>query len=181
MVSSDRLASVLETVEDPELPIPITELGMVDGFETDGSTVAVRLVPTFLGCPAQWMIEQSVRDAVAAIPGVDDVTVSWLSARRWGFDRISDVGREALRDFGVTVPSESGSVACPYCGSESDLSLQSNFGSTLCRKLAYCEACRNPVEILKEPLEGGAAEESGPPTPVRITSLGSLESPDDAR
>ncbi|TMI77102.1 MAG: DUF59 domain-containing protein, partial [Bacillati bacterium ANGP1] len=43
---------ILETVEDPELPIAITDLGLVRTVQVADGRVSVRLVPTWTGCPA---------------------------------------------------------------------------------------------------------------------------------
>jgi ring-1,2-phenylacetyl-CoA epoxidase subunit PaaD len=68
----------------------------------------------------------------------------------WSVDRISERGRESLRQIGVTVPGQAESAAphCPFCGSDEVL-LESAFGPTRCRMIYYCSACRNPFEHMK--------------------------------
>jgi ring-1,2-phenylacetyl-CoA epoxidase subunit PaaD len=146
--SADVLAE-LRSVEDPELPVSIVDLGMVkEVVETDGRTV-VTLVPTFLGCPAQMFIEHDVIEAVSRVRA-SDVEVRW-SSDDWSLDDVTPLARERLREFGVAMPDDEGHLACPHCGSH-QLRIESDWGSTLCRKTAYCPTCQTPVEVMKAPM-----------------------------
>jgi ring-1,2-phenylacetyl-CoA epoxidase subunit PaaD len=144
--------SCLAAVEDPELPVSIVDLGMVkrvDVEATDGGwDVAVDLVPTFLGCPAQIFIEAAVLKAMRAVDGVVNVHVQWLPAAQWSLEHISPSGRTALKEIGVAVPDGKGGLECPNCES-TRIVIDSNFGATLCRRLGHCEECGDPVEIMK--------------------------------
>ncbi len=75
--------AVLDTVPDPEIPVlSIIDLGIVRGFAADPPRV--RISPTYTGCPATVVIEQSIRAALdaagyrdvaietGAVPAVDD-------------------------------------------------------------------------------------------------------------
>jgi ring-1,2-phenylacetyl-CoA epoxidase subunit PaaD len=160
---------VVDRVPDPELPpVTIGMLGMVHNLEVTDDRVVVELLPTFSGCPATEMIERDVVDAVEAVDGVGTVTVRFRYDPPWTPDRIDDVGRERLREFGIAPPG--GSIAdaprpegrrtlplarlpqaprpCPYCGSL-DTVRDSAFGPTPCRDLRYCTACEQPFEAFK--------------------------------
>lgn len=155
----------LESVNDPEMPINIVDLGMIGDVRLDGTgcgvEVDVQLLPTFVGCPALPMIAENVEKAVGACEGVKGVTVSFVFDPPWSVDRISDRGRISLAGLGVSVPlppaadcTESGlrpddkAVACPFCGS-GDTSMESRFGPTRCRMIYYCRGCRNSFEHMK--------------------------------
>jgi ATP-binding protein involved in chromosome partitioning len=59
----------LDSVNDPELHHPITDLGMVDGVDVDADGVVdVRVLLTIAGCP---MRETLTRDVTAAVKTVD--------------------------------------------------------------------------------------------------------------
>ena len=145
---------VLETVEDPELPITITDLGLVHDVHVTDSRVAVRLVPTWIGCPALDVIRRRVGQALEAIPGVRDVTVEYTFEPPWTLDRMTPRGRARLQGHGLAVPRcrFSEPPACPYCGSR-NVSLDSLFGPTMCRATYVCRDCRNPFERLKPPAD----------------------------
>jgi ring-1,2-phenylacetyl-CoA epoxidase subunit PaaD len=161
MVSKEAVLAVLHTINDPEMPINIVDLGIVEKVRIEPSTtadenseasLAIDLLPTFIGCPALLVIEEEVRRRVSALPGVAQVAVHFRCDPPWTVDRITEAGREALAMFGITVPSPNAPGAsaprCPFCGS-SAVSLESPFGPTRCRMIYYCSSCRNSFEHLK--------------------------------
>ena len=67
----------LGRVLDPELRLPITELGMVAGVDVDdGGRARVEVLLTVVGCPAADRIEADARAAVLATPGVTDAQIA---------------------------------------------------------------------------------------------------------
>ncbi len=72
----------LQRVIDPEIRRPITELDMIGGVSVDAAGgTAIGLKLTIVGCPAARTIEEDVRAATAATPGVTavDVVVSVMT------------------------------------------------------------------------------------------------------
>ncbi|MGM0384860.1 MAG: Mrp/NBP35 family ATP-binding protein [Actinomycetota bacterium] len=65
----------LETVQDPEIHKPITELDMVRSVEVTDGDVVVGIDLTTKGCPLQDTITRDVRAAVGALEGVASVEV----------------------------------------------------------------------------------------------------------
>ena len=176
MPTRDEILDVLRTIPDPEMPISIVDLGLVERVHIDGngrdatsrteSVVEVDLLPTFIGCPALDMIAGDIRAKISKIPGIETVNVNWLFDPPWTVDRITSAGRESLKEHGVTVPEHgnhlhvaahespdtvrlrTSAIPCPFCGSTSTY-LDSPFGPTRCRMIYYCDACRNSFEHLK--------------------------------
>ena len=156
--------AVLSTVMDPEVPvISVVDLGIIREASiahTSGrSSVRVTVTPTYSGCPAMREIEADIRTALMAA-GASDVSVETVYAPAWTTDWINAEAREKLRAYGIAPPgpAESGGlitltrrrdpVPCPFCGSK-DTRLQSEFGSTACKALYRCVACREPFEHFK--------------------------------
>lgn len=121
MLDDRQIMAVLHTIPDPEMPISIVDLGLVEAVACDaadphsgkpGGNVNVRisLLPTFIGCPALDMIAGDVRAKVGKIPGVADVRVNWLFDPPWTVDRITAAGRASLKEHGVTVPDRGGKL-----------------------------------------------------------------------
>ena len=75
MVTKDDVVEALHGVEDPELGMDIVELGLFYDTEIDGPRVKVVHSLTSMGCPAGPMIQESIHDAVSALPGVEQVDV----------------------------------------------------------------------------------------------------------
>ena len=138
---------VLRTIDDPELPIAITDLGLIREVQVEGARVRVTMVPTFSACPAIAVIQEDIRARVLTLPGVDDVEVELSFAEPWTMARMSERGRAQLLRHGLSVPNRQGGgeVTCPFCGS-TNTTLENPFGTTLCRAIYYCRDCKNPIE-----------------------------------
>jgi ring-1,2-phenylacetyl-CoA epoxidase subunit PaaD len=158
------VTALLETIPDPEMPIGIVDLGLIESVRLEpgpgGVLVSIDVLPTFVGCPALPMIEEEIRRKVAALEGVRGVEVRFLNDPPWSVDRISDSGRASLRAHGVAVPGAGEqarslvelrvtAAPCPFCGSASTR-LDSPFGPTRCRNIWYCDRCGNSFERMRK-------------------------------
>ena len=158
----DDAWKVLHTVLDPEVPaLSVCDLGIVRDVVATKDGLEIVLTPTYSGCPATEVIEQSVVDAVNDA-GLGPARVTVQRAPAWTTDWISDDGRRKLREYGIAPPSGNAAVSqerpirliprqaieCPRCGSKNTERL-SAFGSTACKALYRCVACREPFEHFK--------------------------------
>lgn len=101
MVTNETVWGALRSVNDPEYPLSIVDLGMVYDIRVDGETATVSMTFTSIGCPAIDMIVGDVRDALTAIPGIDQVEVDIVWSPPWTKDKISDRGKKILAIYGV--------------------------------------------------------------------------------
>jgi ring-1,2-phenylacetyl-CoA epoxidase subunit PaaD len=149
---------VAAQVPDPEIPVlTIEDLGILRDVEVDDDGgVRVTITPTYSGCPAMDAIRTDVTTALAA-EGYDDVSVELVLSPAWTTDWMSDEGKRKLEEYGIAPPShrEPGgpvsltlSLRCPHCGSPDTREL-SRFGSTACKSLWVCNACREPFDHFK--------------------------------
>ncbi len=161
MVTQEAIFDVLRTIDDPEMPISIVDLGIVEQVRVldtgQAAQVEIDVLPTFVGCPALPVLERDITEQVGRLDGVERVTVRFVFEPPWSVDRISEQGRKSLEEIGVTVPGRTGDqqpvqvdlpVACPFCKS-TETHLTSPFGPTRCRMIYYCDACRNSCEHMK--------------------------------
>ncbi|MCP1146237.1 1,2-phenylacetyl-CoA epoxidase subunit PaaD [Lysinibacillus endophyticus] len=153
--TKDRIYQVLDTIKDPEIDtVSILDLGMVEQVEIDGQHVTIKMLPTFSGCPALNIIQGNIERAVKTVENVDSVEVQFIFNPPWTSDRITEKGKEGLKQFGIAPPpkylEEDGSwhVNCPYCNSEY-VTMENLFGPTACRSILYCKSCKNPFEAMK--------------------------------
>ncbi len=162
---AERAWAVLDTVLDPEVPaLSVRELGIVREVIDHGAELEVVLTPTYSGCPATEAIERGVLEAIAA-EGLGPARATLRRAPAWTTDWISAEGRRKLRAYGIAPPGPAGPapdavqvvqlmrrapqpLACPHCGSTHTERL-SPFGSTACKSLHRCLACREPFEYFK--------------------------------
>ncbi|WP_104117130.1 Mrp/NBP35 family ATP-binding protein [Arthrobacter sp. B1805] len=73
--SEEAVRSALDTVIDPELRRPITDLGMLDAVSIKGHAVRIRVLLTIAGCPLRDTITQDAEAALSAVDGVGSVEV----------------------------------------------------------------------------------------------------------
>lgn len=144
-----HVLAAISGVNDPEYPgVSIVDLGLLEHVEVRRGIAGIGLIPTFSGCPALAMIASDVENAVGAVPGIDEVGVSWLTSPAWTPDRVSKRGREALaREFTVAVQVGKLAPACPLCGAAT--TEQSMFGPSRCRSVHRCEVCSETVEVMR--------------------------------
>ncbi len=156
-ISRDQVLEWLSEVPDPEIPmLTITDLGIVRDVTIDDEVV-VALTPTYTGCPATEMIEQSVIDTLHR-QGIEKVSIERVLSPPWTTDWISEHGRDKLREYGIAPPEQGAgkrallhgdrSVACPRCQSL-ETEVVSEFGSTACKAAYKCKACLEPFEYFK--------------------------------
>jgi ring-1,2-phenylacetyl-CoA epoxidase subunit PaaD len=149
-LAEEATFAALRSVDDPEYPgLSILDLGLVEDVAVQGATATIGLIPTFSGCPALHMIADDVVAAVEGRPEIDLCRVEWLPSPVWSTDRLTDLGRQRLaREYTVVIRSRDGSLRCPVCGS-SAVTDQSLAGPSRCRSIAWCDDCRNPVEVMR--------------------------------
>lgn len=158
-----RAWAVLDGVADPEVPaLSVCDLGIVREVLDRGDALEVVLTPTYSGCPATEVIAHAVVDAIEAA-GLGPARVRLRRAPAWTTEWISAEGRRKLHACGIAPPGpapadaavpihivgrRADAVACPRCASDRTERL-SAFGSTACKSLYRCLACREPFEYFK--------------------------------
>ena len=159
----DLAWEALAAIPDPEVPaLSIVELGIVRAVSYAGGRLRVEVTPTYSGCPATEMIATLIRERLASI-GMTEVDLVTRLSPPWTTDWIAPEGKRKLAAFGIAPPhvlgaqvdvdghqpaAARGVVPCPRCGSAAT-TLLSQFGSTACKALYRCEACREPFDYFK--------------------------------
>ena len=171
MTRAERAWAVLGTVLDPEVPaLSVRDLGIVRDVIDHGAELEVVLTPTYSGCPATEVIEENVLCALDA-EGLGPVRATLRRAPAWTTDWITQEGKRKLQEYGIAPPAHvmgdsvtpaqagtqgfplrffppAGKVSCPRCNSPRTERL-SAFGSTACKAMYRCLACREPFEHFK--------------------------------
>ncbi|SDH24737.1 ring-1,2-phenylacetyl-CoA epoxidase subunit PaaD [Aneurinibacillus thermoaerophilus] len=145
----------LQDVKDPEIPaVSMVEMGMIHAVDEQDGVVTVQVLPTFVGCPALDIMRNEIIRQLQTVEGVQEVRVTFVYDPAWTSERISEAGREKLRQFGIAPPpvnhkpGDPWQVDCPFCGSPYT-TLDNLFGPAACRSILYCKQCKNPFEALK--------------------------------
>jgi ring-1,2-phenylacetyl-CoA epoxidase subunit PaaD len=102
-------------------------------------------------------------DIIAAFRtnGYANIFVNTVYSPAWTTNWLSDSTKEKLKAYGIAPPGKSTNeaiillptiketVACPFCESN-ETELRSEFGSTACKSIHYCNNCKQPFDHLKE-------------------------------
>lgn len=154
---------VAASVTDPEMPmLTLEDLGILRGVREEGGQIVVTITPTYSGCPAMATMRDDLVHKLTDAGFTARVEVALSPA--WSSDWITEHGRAALRDHGLSAPGPAPrvvgpiplvlsasrrSLTCPRCGS-ADVDLTSEFGATACKALYRCVSCLEPFEHVKE-------------------------------
>jgi FeS assembly SUF system protein len=88
---TDAIVAALRTVEDPEIPVNIYDLGLVYKIEVDDNGfVEIIMTLTAPGCPVAGDIVGWVEKAVRGVEGVANVKVNLVFDPPWDKSRMSD-------------------------------------------------------------------------------------------
>lgn len=90
-------------VEDPEMPVSVVDLGLIYGVSVAEGRATVRMTLTYTGCPARERLTDEVAAAAAGAPGIEAAEVRLVWSPPWSVEMVTDRGREALHEFGISV------------------------------------------------------------------------------
>lgn len=158
-INTDRIWEVLSKVEDPEIPvISVVDLGIVRDVRIGEEVIEVDITPTYSGCPATQVIEESIILALQQA-GIEPFKVNTVLSPPWSTSMLSKEGRDKLRAYGIAPPADESTdkmalmgeerqLKCPNCGSV-DTQMVSQFGSTPCKAHFKCNDCLEPFDYFK--------------------------------
>jgi ATP-binding protein involved in chromosome partitioning len=75
-ITEETILGALRNVQDPELHKDLVSLNMIQDIKIDGGKVSFKLVLTTPACPLRTTLERNAREAVAGLPGVENVDIS---------------------------------------------------------------------------------------------------------
>ena len=140
--------NLVNAVRDPEIPVmTIGDLGIVRSVEIEAGRVIVTITPTYSGCPAMEAIRSDIAATLAEFGYESDILTVYSPP--WTTDMISERGRRLLLEIGIAPPGDADSASCPRCRAPNPATV-SEFGSTACKALMVCSACREPFDLFKE-------------------------------
>jgi FeS assembly SUF system protein len=98
-LTTDMIAQ-LKTVFDPEIPVDIYELGLIYKIDVaPNRDVTIDMTLTAPGCPVAGEMPGWVKDAVARVEGVGEITVNMVFDPPWTQARMSDEAKLELNMF----------------------------------------------------------------------------------
>jgi len=98
--SESAVVEALRSVFDPEIPVNIYDLGLIyDVTMQDNGDVGIMMTLTAPACPVAGTLPGEVAEAVAAIDGTGEVSVTITWDPPWTPENMSEVARVALDMF----------------------------------------------------------------------------------
>ncbi|HYL48643.1 MAG TPA: DUF59 domain-containing protein [Stellaceae bacterium] len=95
----EQVLEALKTVRDPEIPVNLVDLGLIyELIVNKDGVVYIEMTLTTPACPVAGALPGQVRDAVSAVPGVQDVRVKLVWTPPWDKNRMSE---EAKLELGL--------------------------------------------------------------------------------
>lgn len=104
-----RVVDALKEVFDPELPVNVYDLGLIDEIEVDEEGhVMIKMILTAIGCPVAPTITMTAEAIVSEkVPDAKSVNVELLWDKPWTPDRITPDGKDQLSQiYGYDVVEE---------------------------------------------------------------------------
>ena len=142
----DKIWELLNTVQDPEIPIiSVVELGVIRDVIFSENSYVISITPTYSGCPAVKAFQDDIKTCLKK-NNIENFEIKIVYSPTWTTDWMTESTKEKLKRYGIAPPAET--VICPQCDSEKT-ELSSEFGATACKALYKCKDCLEPFEHFK--------------------------------
>lgn len=159
-----KVLDILQEIKDPEIPaVSVLEMGMVREVLFNEDNLIVVITPTYSGCPAMIWINNEIKTRLEN-EGFSKVLIETRLSPAWTTDWMSDVTKQKLKESGIAPPQNNTNdfdtsdlfniikvppaIICPFCDSK-DTRIISEFGSTACKSLHYCNSCLQGFDHFK--------------------------------
>ncbi len=96
MPTTEDIYNALASVYDPELGLPVTDLGLVYDVRIEGKTANVKMTLTSMGCPLADTLCDYAKRAILQVEGIEDAKVEIIWDPPWSVDMMSDEARMRL-------------------------------------------------------------------------------------
>lgn len=94
-----QIADALRDVYDPcceDRGLSVVDMGLIEDIDVDADHARIDLVLTSGWCPFMVPLVDTIRQRVAALPGVGDAEVRVVWDTAWSSDRLSATARDRL-------------------------------------------------------------------------------------
>ena len=99
----DKVIAAIKTIQDPELPINIYDLGLIRKLEIDEGNVYVSMTLTTPNCPVADMMPTQVFEAVSMVDGVTNAKVELCWEPAWSVADLSKRGKSVLELMDIDI------------------------------------------------------------------------------
>ncbi|MDP7009403.1 MAG: iron-sulfur cluster assembly protein [Phycisphaerales bacterium] len=99
----DSIVAAIKTVQDPELPINIYDLGLIRKLDINEGVVHIEMTLTTPNCPVADMMPTQVFEAVSMVDGVTNVKVELCWDPAWSVADLTKRGKSVLELMDIDI------------------------------------------------------------------------------
>lgn len=96
----ESMVHVVKTIYDPEIPVPIWDLGLIYGWDLEeadgGANATVRMTLTAPNCPAAETLPAEVEQGINALEGINHVTLDLTFTPTYSMEMMSEEAKLTL-------------------------------------------------------------------------------------
>jgi FeS assembly SUF system protein len=92
----DEVIEAIRKVYDPEIPVNVYDIGLIYEVRIEGGAAAIRMTLTSPNCPVAETLPLEVRDAAAAVEGIEEADVKVVWDPPWGPEMMSEAAQLEL-------------------------------------------------------------------------------------
>lgn len=98
-----RIWDMLNTIEDPEIPVSLVGMGLIVGVDYTPASQAAKVQVTFtaMGCPATEMIQDDIKERLLRDQDIATVETEVVWDPVWTRKRLSASARATMRELGI--------------------------------------------------------------------------------
>ncbi len=100
MVSEKQVLEILSTIHDPEIPLDIVNLGLVEQISISDKDITITMTLTTPNCPLRSLIKQMIENKIKENFPEANVIINLVFDKPWNTERISEKGKERLKSLG---------------------------------------------------------------------------------
>ena len=102
-LTEDQVRDALEDVHDPHVPVSLRAMGMLSDVVVDDDRVEVQVSVPCAACPAMSALDERVRERLALLDGVREVTVTMGPHLPWSRETVDPEARSFLKKSGILI------------------------------------------------------------------------------
>jgi metal-sulfur cluster biosynthetic enzyme len=102
-LTEDDVRRALEDVHDAHAPVSLRAMGMLSQVRVDDGRVDVEVCIPCAACPAVSALDERIRQRLAALEGVREVTVTMGLHLFWDRTAVDPQARSLMREAGILI------------------------------------------------------------------------------
>ena len=96
-INKEEIINCIKTVEDPEIPVNLYDLGLIYNIEIDdNNNINIDMTLTNPNCPVAGSMPKSVGKAIESLENINSINIKLVWQPKWTKDLMSEDAKLAL-------------------------------------------------------------------------------------